>query len=255
MSPRTDSPTGQRRGRLARYALWQASDYALERGVPAVIVGVLLLLGPVLAVRGLRAGAIGMPSEPMAIALFGQVLGAFALFGALFATNGIVANDRTHGFFRFLFAKPVRVPRYYAQALLVHGVGLLLVTAVVYALFAVVVRPIPSAVPGIFAYVAAVFVAFGGLTFLASSLVRLDWVVAFAAWGAGLLARQLAPPAQSWWGAALDVLLPPSHLSDELRGTLMAGRVPYALLGWYAAYGVVAVVTALGVLHRRELAG
>lgn len=247
------TPMPVSRGRLPRYALWQASDYALERGVPALIVGILLMLGPVLGIQSMGGrSAIG---SDMATMIFSQVLGGYALFGALFATNGIIANDRTHGYFRFLFAKPVRVAQFYAQAFLIHGVGLLGITVAVFAIFAAGVRPIPEALAGTVIFVAAVYLAFGGIAFLASALVRFDWLVALALWGSGILARQLAVPGESWWSTALHALLPPSHLSEHLRAELLAGRVPSGPLLWFAGYGVVAVALGLVVLRRRGLAG
>ncbi len=51
------------------------------------------------------------------------ILGTIVFVGALFAMNGIVANDRKQGFYRFLFAKPMTPSRYYGQAFFVHWAG------------------------------------------------------------------------------------------------------------------------------------
>lgn len=243
-----------RRSRIGRYALWQGRDYVFERGIPAVIVGVLLLLPPIMASRAMRdlPPAMGGPDAEWAVGVLASIAEPFALFGALLATNGIVANDRRQGHFRFLFSKPVTITRYYLQAFVVHWIGLLAATAAVHGLFSATVHPV--LVPQIFLLVSAIYLVFGGVAFAASALVRLDWVVAAALWGAGLVARMVWPPDEGVLGGALNVLLPPSHLAGDLQAALFDGVVPPATLAWFAAYGTGAVVAGWIALLRRPMA-
>ena len=110
------------KARLAAYGLWQLRDYLMDRGTPTIIVGSLfgyLTLAPMLDQReparaaewvarfgsevAARAAMLGELQLPVPA----QLLGSLIFLGALFAMNGIVANDRKQGFYRFLFAKPV----------------------------------------------------------------------------------------------------------------------------------------------------
>ena len=74
----------------------------------------------------------------MNFAFLTGTLNALVFLGALFAMNGIVANDRKLGFYRFLFAKPVTPSRYYGQAFVLHWAGFMVVIAVLGALYGIV---------------------------------------------------------------------------------------------------------------------
>ena len=114
------------RARVGAYALWQLRDYFKDRGLSTLIIAVL---SAYLAMSTTTETVpMPLPSDPVVpgmLARFGNpdavyaarmsefsfhlmrsMLGAMIFLGALFAMNGIVANDRKQGFFRFLFAKP-----------------------------------------------------------------------------------------------------------------------------------------------------
>src|SRR4051812_1277290 len=100
-----------RSARLGRYALWQARDYFMDRGVPTVIVG--LLLGYITSAdvfRRIHQQVAAMPERIIAQygsleaaqlpllkqaneAVLGQFLGPIVYIGVLLALNGIVATD------------------------------------------------------------------------------------------------------------------------------------------------------------------
>ena len=108
------------RSRIGAYAWWQLRDYAWERGLPTLLVAGLfgfLAAQPVrlvaerdaatipralVALHGTVAAARhAMVMDASARALRGFV-GSVVFLGALFAMNGLVANDRKQGFYRFL---------------------------------------------------------------------------------------------------------------------------------------------------------
>ncbi|HJU64720.1 MAG TPA: hypothetical protein VJ596_03545, partial [Gemmatimonadaceae bacterium] len=110
------------RGRLGRYATWQLRDYAFERGLPIVIVSVLLLFQAILVVRGMvRGGAAPEFIRIQALEALIRATPGIAIVSTLLAVNGVISNDRKNGYFRFLFAKPISLVAYYAQAYLVNG--------------------------------------------------------------------------------------------------------------------------------------
>ena len=72
------------------------------------------------------------------------ILGTIVFLGALFAMNGIVANDRKQGFYRFLFAKPMTPSRYYGQAFFVHWAGFVAVMIVLGLVYGALIWPVLS---------------------------------------------------------------------------------------------------------------
>ena len=119
------------RARLGAYGLWQLRDFMFERAAAIVIIGLMLVFGtyesmnPIIR-KSLEAGG------PSALA-FGargvaEHLGLLWFITSLIAVYGISSSDRTTGRFRLIFAKPVRVLPYYAQAFALHGLAFMLCT-------------------------------------------------------------------------------------------------------------------------------
>lgn len=245
------------RARLGRYALWQLRDYAFERGLPLLIVCTLvgwLTYGATAELRG-QLGSAGLGE--LADFVWRNVVPQIALFGTILALNGIVATDLRQDYFRFLFAKPVPVPAYYAQAYLLHGLGLGVVTLLFFQLFAFalgVAAPVWAA-----GYALLYFVALGGIIFLASSasvswLGRFDWLAASALWFGGVVTHAMATSGERW-ARVLSPLLPPSWRTGAVLDALLAGSPPpleplLHLLG----YGAVCFLLGVIVLRHRPLA-
>lgn len=242
------------RARLARYAPWQARDFAVERGIPTLIVGALLLLLAVESTGGApRATPLGGWGEDVARGALTGLLQAFAPTATLLAVNGIVSTDRTRQYFRLLFAKPVSVARYYAQAWLVSAVGLLACAALVLAAYAALVYPVWA--PGALLFVALYFLLFGGIGLLLSAVTRYDWMALGLVWALAQLLRSLFPADESWYGRVLDVSLPPLHVLSAMGGALVRGEaVPPFSYVWVAAYGSAALLLGLIIVRRRPLA-
>ncbi|MGH7665288.1 MAG: hypothetical protein ACRENI_13510 [Gemmatimonadaceae bacterium] len=246
---------GRSHARMSRYALWQLRDYAFERGLPTLLVGALLLLATTIGIResfGAEWRELPVAGD-IAETAFTAMLGTFALLATILATNHVVANDRRRGYYRFLFAKPVRVERFYAQAYLLNGAGFVVVVALVMAGFSALLHPVW--LPGAFAVAAGLYVALGGICFLASTLTRFDWLLAAALWMLGRMLRALYPAEHGPAARVLDVLLPPVHMSDPVNRAFLAGELPPAgALAWYLGYGLLAVMAGLLVLRSRSLA-
>src|SRR6185503_19379063 len=121
-----------RRARLIEYMPWVFRDYLTNQGPSTALVVLLIGFMMVLPVLPgvLGTSRDGQVSRVVAASMLRELAVPLAFLGTFFATNGIISNDRKYGFFRFLFAKPVRPPQYYAMTFLVYGIGLLLVTAV-----------------------------------------------------------------------------------------------------------------------------
>lgn len=242
-----------RRGKLAAYAPWLARDYLTNQG-PATIIVVLLVALLVLKTYHAATGkAMSEFDDVDARRMLRNLVGLTAFLGTFFATNGIVSNDRKHNTYKFLFAKPVSPPSYYATTFLVHGAGLMIVTLALAGLWSALTR---SMFPlDLFLVVAIVFVAYGGIGFLLSAAWRFDWLslitvlfVANTAWGI--------------WGEGtgplryLLYLLPPVHRMDGVSTLIMRmshEAVPWKSILWLVGYGLVCFGLGLVVIRRRPL--
>jgi hypothetical protein len=243
----TDTPAVRApRGRLGAYALWQLRDFAVERSLPILLIAAVMTY---LVTRSHNYRYIS-PAE-----LLAQILAPTVGVGMLLVTHDMVSADRKMGYFRFLFAKPVSVARYYAQLFAVKSLGFLATIAVVVALFSLLVQPVAPF--GVLGAVAVMFLCIGGIGFLLSTVTRHDslWMLALLA-GTGFL-RGIENRLDSVY-QALIVLLPPIHRFPAVIAWFIANLDPMKrgrLLDvvWVAGYGLAAFGLGLFLLRRRSI--
>lgn len=264
------------RTRMGAYALWQLRDYLKDRGVPTIIVAMLTaylslsaifepqVREPVMAIlrdRFVTAEAVQAAwMTHVNFAFLSSTLNAFVFLGALFAMNGIVANDRKQGFYRFLFAKPITPSRYYGQAFVVHWAGFMLVMTLLGVLYGLIMSPIIT--QRLLVAVGLLFVAYSGIAFLLSAAARWDWLSLVAATVAAFVLWDRFG-ASTHPIARLLYLLPPLHRVNEVYlsvsgtpvvGSIPPGGIPWGLLLWLTGYGAVCYLAGLVVLRYRRLA-
>lgn len=248
----------RRRARLGRYFWWQLHDYMLHQAPATIAIMAMyayVTLMPILngSLTNSRTYTLATLPMPVVRDYFGDLIGALMLLATLFATNGIVSTDRKMGFYRFYFAKPVSAPRFYVNAFVAHGVGVLLVSIVLLAAFGLIVRPLfpLSFVP----VVAAMYLAYGGIGFLLSTLWRFDWLslvtvaiissLGWAMWGEDHGIRGL-----------LVHFLPPTHRAASLYAYVagMAESFPWGAQLWLSGYGALCLLIGLVILRTRSIA-
>ena len=268
------------RARVGAYSAWQLRDYLKDRGLSTLVVAALsaylgwsMLTEKVpmprrsdgvsaeLLVRFGSASAVyAARMAEFSFHFVRDTIGAVIFLGALFAMNGIVANDRKQGFFRFLFAKPVTPSRYYGQAFVVHFVGFMLVMLLLGAIYGFVVWPVLSL--QFLLVVGLMFIAYAGVAFMLSAAARWDWLSLVAVSVASVFlwskfGRSTHPL------SVLLYLLPPLHRADEVyvavSGTPVisaahAPFVPWPLVLWFGGYGILCYIAGLVVLRFRRLA-
>lgn len=239
-------------GRLARYALFQASDYVRERGVPLLLVGALLVLMAsqgVIGSAGVDSGGNGL--RALAIAMV--FLELFAPTAVLIAVNGIISGDRKHRYYRLLFAKPISAPRYYAQAFLVSLFGTLAATLLVLAVFSAILGAVPMLAA--LHFMSLYFLLFGGVGFLLSAITEYDWIALGVVWSLAWLLRSWFPAGESWFGRVVDVLLPPLQLLAGAAAPMMdGGGIDTHSRLWVVGYGVAAFAAGLLIVRYRPMA-
>jgi len=245
---------------LGRYAKFQFKDFAMYRGsalLAMALVGLWIFHYNYDPNWVADAQAAGRQLDMTEAEFFRNIVtGAMALLGglgSLVATFGIVARDREGGHQKFLFAKPVKITRFYLQAFAINGVGLLLTALLVLLMTSLAfLRPVPIVAP--LTIVATLYAAVGGLMFMLSTLVRFDLALALLL---GLLSFPLREAARhgKWWAVATAWLLPPldklSAFVDRPRHG--GGPTPFAAVSSLVAYGAAYVAIGVAALKKRSI--
>lgn len=239
-------------GRMARYSLWQFRDFVVERGIAIVLIG--LMLGYVLIepFRRTLGPTFSTDASSPGRQLLIMVSSSIVSLAVLIALNGIVSTDRKMGYYRFLFAKPVSPPAYYAQLFFVYLLG---VVATMLVLSGVLHWAVPSfSIIHFLLYTVVVFVAMGGIGFFISVATRFDWLTLAAVWLGSRILRDIYGVKPGLPGKLVQIL-PPVHKLNDLatdiiaNGTAVAGDVV-----WLMAYGAVFFVLGLLLLRYGPLA-
>ena len=231
------------RSNVARYARWQLQDFMVDRGVALVLIAVLLSAPEIIMMRKL-GGALRDPTQSAL-----RMSASLAIIFSLVSLNGQVSNDRTKGYFRFLFAKPVSPGAYYAQQFAVWFVGLMIVVALLIGVFSLTAGPI-SPWP-ILWYVALMYLGLGGVSFFISTVLRRDWLVLMGFWTITQIAREFYGDANSWIETLFVVLPPSDHMENAGKALVRQGVVGAADVAWILGYSALFFLLGLYVLHKR----
>ncbi|HEX4682549.1 MAG TPA: hypothetical protein VH277_07575 [Gemmatimonadaceae bacterium] len=173
------TPPLRRRADLARYAIWQSRDFVMNIGIVSIVlfgmVGWLYHLNLETNEAIMQARGMTVPRSAQ-LAMYENILSMFATVGPIIAVSGIVSSDRSGGFTRFLFSKPVSPVAFYAQSLLIRFLGFLLVGVIL--LFAWSLFHPPQLNWKFIVDIIVCFIGVAGTVFLASVLTRFDGLVA-----------------------------------------------------------------------------
>ncbi len=233
---------------LRRYGVWQFRDFIRDRGIALLIVGFLIgftVVGPFKAMGGNL-------DERMSERLLGAVLLQVPFVCAFIALNGIVSNDRKLGYFRFLFSKPVAIPAYYSQVFFIYLIGFIVVCAMLLGIFSVFAGPVSPGGPLIFC--ALVFLSFGGIAFLVSSLFRHDWPILAGIFLGATILHSMWQYDEGIKRMILSVLPPVYELPGMIPLLIRGESVEVNSVLWLLGYSALCFVAGLLVLRRRPFA-
>jgi hypothetical protein len=240
------------RARLGAYGLWQLRDFVFERAA-AIAVVFAVYIWAIYEQTAVARGSVfvrgGSHALEFGASLLAGLITYTAVLAALIAVYGMISNDRTTGRFRLVFAKPVRVLPYYAQAFALHGLAYMLLVALGVAAFTRLFPVSGSTVGGGLVLLAVTYLLVGGVCFLFSAIWRFDWISTGVMLGVVTYAASNSP------GARWLYPLPPFWMIFEQITVLekMRPLEPRPLL-WAAAYGVACFLLGLIILKRRPLA-
>ena len=240
---------------LLRYAPWQLRDYLRDRGLITFALATIIAGLAWMAWReqALAAGmAPGAMNRGQAAGYIGSVFGFFAWFGTLTAVNGLASNDRTRGYFRLLFSRPVSVTWYYLQLWTINGLGLILVLSLLLGLFSLLV--VPFYPPSLLLWIAVYWTFLGGVGFLLSALTRFDGIALVVFFLISALLRAAAGAATGTGARIVRVVaLPVDRAHGMLQPVLDGGAISRDAIG-ILVYGLVALTLGILVLRWKELA-
>jgi len=243
--------------RWLAYARWQLVDGAWQRLALPLVLAMLLAYGAFYSTKGMAAAHpdfwTNTDGRRFAFQLLRQAMGVFIPLAVLMGTNGMVAQDRQKGYFRFFFSKPVPVTGFYVSAFVAQGALVMAGAALVAALIGV--RSTPQPMLGVALAAGLTFALLGSLLFLLSTLTYQDGLVFILVWMLTLIVRQLEPAmnAGHWLHSAVRVL-PPTHRLDAVREALYAAQPVATADVWHVlAYGGACFVLALVALRRMPL--
>lgn len=227
------------RGGVVRYLGWQIMDRTALRLIACLIISAAIMVP-------IRVGTrTGPPAPEMAVQLLTALHQQFAFVFMLLFTNGIIAEDRRLGFFRFYFAKPVSPLWFYAQHIGLGLVAMLAASAAFATMFALTIAPVWHF--SIMANALALFLLAGMLVVMFSALSRYDWLWMFAVLAVASTARGRWPAGESTLGSVLHAVLPPNHL---IGASVQPDRAGWLWIGAWAL-GLFALTMLL--LARRPL--
>lgn len=233
---------------LTRYSYWHMRDFIRERGIALIITATLLgftFVGPMKAMLGSNI------DEANANRILLMAMPQIVYISAFIALNGLISTDRKFGYYRFLFSKPVSIPAYYAQYFVVSLAGFIAVFALLFGLFALVVRPV-NPIPGL-AYCALVYLSLGGIAFLISSLFRYDWPILAGVYLGAVIVNAFWADRTGWRMVIRDAVPPLHKLSQALNDLMTAATVDTRAVAWLLGYSALCFIAGLIVLQRRPI--
>lgn len=242
------------RANLRTYALWQVADYVTQRGILSFIIGFMVGAPVRYMVNGYRS--TGADPERIQSAANQIAAGAAATLGVLIvllAVQRSISGDRTDGYYRFYFSKPVRVWEFYLQRYVAFGVGLLAMVGLL--LLIGLATGVPVHLGGAISYFLILYISFGGIGFLCSAITRYDWSVLSVIWFGALLVRTMYARQTTGWRHALAAVLPHAERMDSVRSALFDGIAPDPHdVMWLVGYGLACILLGLVIAQRRPLA-
>lgn len=192
------------RGQALRYLGWQVWD----RTGPRLLASWFIMLALSAALHtGMSDGG---PPDDRLRPILEQLHQQMIFISMLLLTHGIVSADRTMGYFRFYFAKPVSPVWYYGQALILAFAALVAASAGWVVFSSWLLKPMWQW--SLLLNAVALFALFGLLMFVFSMLTRYDWLFLILVVVLCLFLRARWPASRGGVGPLLDAVLPPTHL-------------------------------------------
>lgn len=252
---RRDSGTPSR-GRMTAYLFrYQLADFLLLRaGLPSLMATLLGFM--IWKTAGDGVDWLDPQGVRISRDIFRVLGGVFIVLGGFMGIARLMTDDRSNGYFRFLFSKPVSIERFYIQQYVMIGVGMIVLTGLFGAWLQAGTGPLPvreaMVVMGLF------WVLVGGVGFALSAASNADALLLVVLYVVSMVLHELkdAPNSPMWpWLKQVTRVFPPVQKLDFIRDQIYAGAdVPWMHVAHVAGYGALAFVVGVIVLRRASFA-
>jgi len=244
------------RGRLEAYLLrYQLPDFLfLRAALPTGLV--VFFLWMIVKTDGSRVDFATSQGQRFTMQIFTTFAPVFINLAAFLGVTRLVTDDRSNGYFRFLFSKPVNIERFYVQQWVMHGVAYIAIAGALTWWLQVYTAPVP--VREVMIVMGLYWILLGGIGFALTAATNLDALLLVMVWVMSSVMHALrdAPNSPMWgWLKPVSRLMPPTHKLDIIKAELYAGNpMPMTDFTHVLAYGAIGFVVALVLLRRTSLA-
>jgi hypothetical protein len=244
------------RGRLGAYLLrFQLRDFLLLRaGLPTGLV--IFFLWMIIKTDGSRVDFSTPQGARFAMQIFTTFAPVFINLAAFLGVTRLVTDDRSNGYFRFLFSKPVSIERFYVQQWVMHGAIFIALSGFLTWWLQIYTAPVP--VRDVMIVMGLYWVLIGGIGFALTAATNVDALLLIMVWVASTVMHALkdAPNSPMWgWMKQVTRLMPPTHKLDFIKAEIYAGNpMPMGHLAHVLAYGAIGFIVAVILLRRTSLA-
>lgn len=240
-------------GRITAYFFrYQLRDLVVLRaGLPtfmAVFFGWM-----VLKTDGARVNWGGPDGERLTrdiVNMFGTYV--FIPLATFLGAARLVTDDRSNGYFRFLFSKPVSILRFYVQQWVGYGLAVMVITG----LLALWLQANTTTVPvqELVAVVGLNWILVGGVGFLLTVVTNYDALLFVIIWTVSKVLHALkdAENTPMWpWLQQVTRLLVPTQKLAHVQAELLAGNpLPVPQTIHVVAYGLLTFVAGAIILRK-----
>lgn len=245
------------RGRLGAYLLrFQLRDLLLYRA--ALPVGMAIFVGWMIVTTDARGMDWASPrGARLALDIVRYVgQGMFINVAVFLGIARLVSDDRSNGYFRFLFSKPVSLERFYVQQWLAHGASLVIITGLLGWWLQANTTTIPIRETMI--VMALAWMLIGGVGFALTAATNYDSLLLLIAWIGSKIAHTIkdTPESPMWpWLREVTRFTLPTQKLEYVATQLYAGDpLPVAHAAHVAAYGAIGFIVAIILLRRTSFA-
>jgi hypothetical protein len=245
------------RGRIGAYLLrFQLRDLLVYRVTLPVLMAVFVAW-TIVTTDASRMDWASPQGSRMALDIVRVVgHGMFINVAVFLGIARLVGDDRSNGYYKFLFSKPVSLARFYTQQWLAQGASLVILTGLLGLWLQANTTAIP--IPETMLVMALAWILIGGVGFALTAATNYDSLLLLLVWLISKVAHTIkdAPDSPMWpWLQEVTRFMLPTHKLEYVASELFGGNpLPVAHAAHVLAYGAVGFIVAVVLLRRTSFA-
>jgi hypothetical protein len=241
------------RGRITAYLRYQTGDFLLQR---AALPTLLAVAFGYLTWKTASLDWNSVFGQRFLLNTFGTICSLFFTLAPFIGVARLVADDRSNGYFRFFFSKPVSITRFYLQQWFLVGAGFVAITGLLALWLQAGTASLPIAAA--MEVMGLHWILVGGIGFALTALTNHDAVILVLTYVVSALLHALKDTPRSplpEWLRQATRLLPPTHKLGYIQDFAFAnGALPMPHVWHVLGYGAACVAVGIVVLRRGSYA-